>query len=223
MHDESSSTTIPPEPMIAPASRNDSIIDRRVHQAGGHAAAGRPADLHRLDPPPFRRAAADVFDDLAQGRPHRHFDQSAAANSSGQGEHLGAFAFGRAEGREFLRPMTNNPRHQRQRFDVVDQGRFAPKARLGGKRRSQPRHPAPAFHRGDQGRLFAADERPGALDDAQAQCESRRPSVSRPASRAFPIPQSPPARAGPPADIRGGCRKYPRARRRPPPPAPAPR
>jgi hypothetical protein len=33
------------------------------------AAAGRAAGLHGLDWPPVRRAAADLFDDLAQGVP----------------------------------------------------------------------------------------------------------------------------------------------------------
>ena len=39
----------------------------------------------------------------------------------------------------------------------------------GGERRAQARHSAPAFHRGDQGRLFAADESAGAFLDGDAQ------------------------------------------------------
>ena len=70
---------------------------------------------------------------------------------------------GRAERGEGLRAVADDPRHQRERLDVVDQRRLCPTARSAGIRRPQPRHAAPALDRGDQRRLLAADERPGAL------------------------------------------------------------
>ena len=171
------------------------VIHRRVHQASRHAAARRPANLHRLDPPALRRAAADFFDNVAQRGSHRHFDQPAAADFSGQGKDLGPLAFGRAERGEFLRPVPDDPGRQRQRFYVVNQRRFSPQARLGREGRPQPGYTAPALHRRDQGRFLAADKRAGAFDHAQPQSETPRPASARPASRAFPFPRWPPARA----------------------------
>ncbi len=58
----------------------------------GNAAARRPAYLHGLENPIAGHAAADLLHHFPDGNAHGHFDQSAAANFSGQGEDLGAFA-----------------------------------------------------------------------------------------------------------------------------------
>ena len=57
----------------------------------------------------------------------------------------------------------------RQRLDVVNEGGLAPQPGLRGERRAQARHSPAAFHRGDQGRLFTADESAGAFLDGNAQ------------------------------------------------------
>ena len=51
--------------MIAPTAVEGLVVDRRVGQLGGHAAARRPADLHGLERAcPLGHAAADLLDDL---------------------------------------------------------------------------------------------------------------------------------------------------------------
>ena len=85
---------------------------------------------------------------------------------------------------ELLRAVADDPRHHGQRLDVVDEGGLAPQAGLRGERRAQARHAAAAFDRGDQGRLFAADEGAGAFLDGDAQRVIAPQQIDRRASRA---------------------------------------
>ena len=107
--------TSPPEPTMAPTPRSESIIQRQVQVLLGQAAAGRPADLHRLEPvlPDLSRvvgdAAADVEDDLAQRGAERHFDQAGVGHVAGQGEGLGARRCLRAELAEVLGAFVDDP------------------------------------------------------------------------------------------------------------------
>ncbi len=73
----SSTTTMPPEPIMAPAAvrLSKSIGVSRV--LGGQAAAGRAAELHGLELAAGQHAAADVEDDFAQRGAHRHLDEAA--------------------------------------------------------------------------------------------------------------------------------------------------
>ena len=98
--------------MIAPTSSRASIVDRRVGQLGGHASAGRAADLDGLELPPVGHAAADLVDDLPDGHAHRHLDQPAAADLAGQGEDLGPLAVVGAQLGELLGPVAKDPGHQ---------------------------------------------------------------------------------------------------------------
>ena len=75
-------------------------------------------------------------------------------------------------------------------LDVVDQRRAAPQARLGRVRRARPGRAALALDRGDQRRLLAADERPGADADVDVEvegrcrrCRRRAARLARPADR----------------------------------------
>ena len=78
--------------MIEPAlvSVSKSIGD--VEHCGGDAAAGRAAGLDGLELLAAGHAAADLVDDLAERRAHRHFDQAGVLHLAGQGEDLGAAA-----------------------------------------------------------------------------------------------------------------------------------
>ena len=81
-------TTMPPEPMMAPAGRPGLVVDRRVEQVRREAAAGGTADLHGLELPAGRHAAADVEDDLPQRDAHGHLDQAAVDDLAGEGKTL---------------------------------------------------------------------------------------------------------------------------------------
>ena len=128
MQSLSSSTTSPPEPMIAPRCGQGFVIDRRVGQLGGNAAARGAADLHRLETPLapvavgqagarlFGHAAADLLDDLPHGDAHRHLDQAAAADFAGQRENLRAGTLWRAEPSEGLGAVAEDPRRSGHRF-----------------------------------------------------------------------------------------------------------
>ena len=61
-------TIIPPEPMNEPTPIERLVVDGHVEELGGDAAAGRPAGLHRLERTAVDDPAADVEDDLPQGR-----------------------------------------------------------------------------------------------------------------------------------------------------------
>ncbi len=149
------------------------VVHRRVGQARRDAAAGRPADLHGLERPAVLDAAADLLDDLADGDPHRHFDQAAVVDLAGEREHLRALAGSGAERGERVGAVAEDPRHAGERLDVVDEGRLSAEAAFGGIGRAQRRHAAPAFERLDQRGLLAAHERAGAFADLEAQRERR--------------------------------------------------
>ena len=67
MQSVSSSTTRPPRAHDRADLGQGLVVDRRVGQVGGHAAAGRAADLDGLELPPAGHAAADLLDDLRGG------------------------------------------------------------------------------------------------------------------------------------------------------------
>ena len=113
---------------------------------GRDAAAGRAAGLHGLDRP-LGRAAADLLDDLAEGRPHRHLDEPGVADLAGQGEDLGPLALLGADRGEPIAAPPDDRRDVGERFDVVDQCRAAPETlgrRIG---RARPGHAAQALDR----------------------------------------------------------------------------
>ena len=99
------------------------------------------------------------------------------ADLAGQGEDLRAAALFGADPREPLGPVVDHGRHVGERLDVVDHGGLAPQAAFGGIRRADARLAALALDRMDQGRLLAADERPGAEADFQIEIETRAQDV----------------------------------------------
>ena len=59
------------------------VIDRRVGQARGNAAAGGSAELHGFELPAVADAAADIFHHFADGDAHGDFDEAAAIDLAG--------------------------------------------------------------------------------------------------------------------------------------------
>ena len=93
MQSVSSSTTRPPEPIMAPASVQALVVHGQVGERARDAPARRAADLHGLEapsrpacPPPISSTICRIV------HAHRHLDQAAADDLPGQGEDLGARA-----------------------------------------------------------------------------------------------------------------------------------
>ncbi len=78
-------------------------------------------------------AAADVINDLFQGNAHGHLDQPGAVYLAGQGEGLGALAFFGAIAGVPVSALLHNRRDIGPGLNVIDVGRFAPQAGLGGE------------------------------------------------------------------------------------------
>ncbi len=85
--------------------------------------------------------------------------------------------FLRSDGREPLRAALDDVRHAADRFHVVDHGGHAVQARVGRKRRLEPRLAAFAFERFEHGSLFAADvgARTAVQDDVHREIRAQNP------------------------------------------------
>ena len=74
-------------------------------------------------------------------------------------------------------PLSDDGRDVVPGLDVVDVGGLAVQALLRGEGRTRARASGEAFERGDQRRLFAADERAGALDQLDIEVEAAAEDV----------------------------------------------
>ena len=135
------------------------------------AAAGRAADLHGLELLAVGDAAADVEDDLADGRTHGHLDQARVHDVARQGEGLRAGALGRSDAAVPVGPAAQDERGVGEGLDVVEDGRLRPQAVLDGARRLDARHAALALDGRGQGAALAADERARTAVDVDAEGE----------------------------------------------------
>ena len=153
------------------------VVDGDVQVLLGEAAAGGAAGLDGLELLAALDAAADVVDDLAERRAHRDFDEADVVDLAGEGEDLGTLGLLGADGGEPRRALGQDDRHVGEGLDVVDVGRTAHVAGFGRERRLERRLAALAFHRVDEGGLFAADERAGAVADFDVEVEPRAENV----------------------------------------------
>ncbi len=115
--------------------------------------------------------AADVEDDLAQGRAHRHFDEPGVDDPAGEREDLGALARRRPDRGEPVAAVADDRGDVGEGLDVVDEGRPVPQAGDGRIRGPRGGRPAAALDRGDESRLLAADERAGSEPDVDLERE----------------------------------------------------
>src|SRR5215510_13261911 len=107
-----------------------------------------------------------LIDEFSTGDPHRHFIVSWPLDMSADTEHACPGAFGwRSDGGEPFGTPVDDVWKVRERFDIVDDGRFVIQAMRGGKRRFDPGQPALAFQRFEQGGLFSTDVGAGATMD----------------------------------------------------------
>ena len=148
------------------------VVDGRVEHVQRDAAAGGTAGLHRLDLAAVGGAAADVVDELGQGRAQGHLHEAGVLDLAHEREDLGAGALGRAGVAEPGWSAGHDGRHVVPGLDVVDVGGLAVEAALGGERRPRPGSAGLALERGDERRLLAADEGAGALDDLDVEVEA---------------------------------------------------
>ena len=121
------------------------VIDRRIDEVRGDAAARRAARLRRLELFAVGAAAADVVDDLAHGGAHRDLDEAGVVDLAAQREHLGAAALFRTHGGEPIGALEDDLRNVGVRFDVIEDGRFSEQALdrgNGGRGRGSPRCPS---------------------------------------------------------------------------------
>ena len=210
MQVSSSTTIMPPEPIVAPAAVSESKSTGVFSAEAGQTAAQRAAGLHGLELLAVGDAAADVEDDLAQRDAHRHFDQAGVVDLAGQGEDGGAGRLLGADGLEPLGALQDDLGRHGVALDVVDVGRLAPQAGDGREGRAGPRLAALAFDGGHQRGLLAADERAGAFLDLQVEGEAGAEDVLAQQAVLVRLLRWPSSGARWPADTRRGSRCSPR-------------
>ena len=140
-------------------------------ELGGYASAGRPTDLDGLETQSALDAAADFFNDFADGYAHGYFDERAACDLAGEGEHLGSLACPGSQFSKTHPPVAYDPGHKGVCFDVVDQRGLVPQALVDRIRRTKMRHPPHAHDTGKKRGLLTADKGAGAGDNFQLKRE----------------------------------------------------
>ncbi|OQC56119.1 MAG: hypothetical protein BWX54_01547 [Verrucomicrobia bacterium ADurb.Bin018] len=158
------------------------VIQRHVEIFLGDAAAGRPTDLRGFVGLAAAEAAADVIDQFAERRAHRHLHQPRILHAAGQCKHLGALALGGSPLRVPSRAVQQNGRHIGICFHVIQQRGLAPQTLLRGEWRARTRFAAQSLNGGNQRRFFAADKCAGPHADVQIKREAAAEDV---------IPQQP--------------------------------
>ena len=96
-------------------------------------------------------------DQLAQRNAHGFFNGAGPFDVAGDAEQFGAGVVRPADARKPVPAATQDCRHNRDGFDVVDGGGTAVDADVCRKRRLQPRHAFLAFEAFKKRRLFAAN------------------------------------------------------------------
>ncbi len=163
------------------------VVDRQCRAAlGRDAAARRAAGLHRLELAAAGDAAADLDDDLAQRRPHRHLDQPGVRDLARPARRPWSPCSSRCRCREPAAAVADDGRQcWRSVSTLLIRVGLAPQARLAADRAgadvAAPRSPS---MRGDQRRLLAADEGAGADPDVDPEVERRCRRCRLPSSRA---------------------------------------
>ncbi len=172
MQVRSSMTIMPPEPIIEPASVSFSKSTGRSSRLSGHTAAGRSAGLHGLEGPVLEDAAADVEDDVPQGRAHGELDQAGILDLADQREGLGALGLVGSHRGEPVAPVGDDGADVGPGLDVVEHRRQVEEALVGGVHVLGARLADLAGDRQHQGRRLAADEGAAAAGDLEVEVEA---------------------------------------------------
>ena len=146
-------------------------VQRLIQVLFCQTAAGRTANLNRLEGGAVFQTAADVKDNLAQGGAHGYFNQTGVLNGTGEGEGLGAGATGSADGAIPVGTLQNNFGNVGVGFHIVQNRGTLPQTLFDGSGGLDPRHTPIAFDGGSQCRAFAADESTGAPVDVKMEAE----------------------------------------------------
>jgi len=156
-----------------------SRVEKRSIANGCCPGAWPPPCAHTATPsrcaelPKRASAAAQILDNLTQRDAHRHLDQTSVVDLAGQREHLGASALLCANSCKPVGTITDDWRDVGEGLDVINQRRVAPQAAFGRVGRARAGRAAPAFDRGHQRSLFAADKRARADADVNFEVERR--------------------------------------------------
>src|SRR5262245_44551000 len=108
-------------------------------------------------------AAGMLVQELVQRDAHRFLDRARLVHVAGNAEQLRAGVVGPPDAGEPGRAPAQDIGHHRDRLDVVDRGRAAVEADIGGERRFQAGLTLLAFEAFEQRRLLAADIGAGAV------------------------------------------------------------
>src|SRR5690606_31487531 len=98
-----------------------------------------------------------LLDQFAEGNAHRFLDHAGLLHVAADLEQLGALVVLTPEAREPRAAATQDRRHHRDRFHIVDRRRAAIKPRTGREWRLEPRLPLLAFEAFDHRGFFTAD------------------------------------------------------------------
>ena len=134
------------------------IVDRRVDQACGDAAAGRTAGLRSLELSAVRDAAADLFDDLAERGAHRDLHKTGVGDLAAEREDLRALRLFGTHGREPVGALQDDLRNVCISLNVVEDGRLAEQTLDSREWRSWSWFTSVAFNRCHKGCFLTTDE-----------------------------------------------------------------
>ena len=132
------------------------VVERRVEQLAWEIGAERTADLHGAHRAACARAAADLIDQRAERDAERRLVEPAMLDIAGKLDRHGAARLAHAEIAIMRAAFAHDDRHGGQRQHVVDDGRLAEQADMGGERRLGPDLAALAFEALEQRGLLAA-------------------------------------------------------------------
>ena len=134
------------------------VVDRSIDKRCGDTAAGRTAGLSSFEFLAVRNAAADFFNDFAEGGTHRNFYKTCVGDFAAESEYLSALGFFSTHRSEPFGSVENDLRDVRESFYVIDDGGLAEKTLDSGERRTGTRFAAVTFDGGEKSGFFAAYE-----------------------------------------------------------------
>ena len=159
------------------------VVDRGIELRRRDVSAQRAAHLHRADRPARRAATAVIVQQLAQAEAKGALDESTAADVARELYGQRAARFAHAEVRVSIGAVLQDPRHARERHDVIDDGGLAEQALDRRQGRAHAHLAAPALEALEHRGLFAADVGPGAHTHLEIKTLTRAGNVAAEVAR----------------------------------------